>query len=67
MEGKLSLPANWGELSALEKTMWFVDNFGTDEDDEDGYLMYNVEAMAEDVLEEFIKTIRKSSDGFIMD
>ena len=71
MEGKLSLPVNWEELSLLEKTMWFIDNFGTDEDDEEGFLIYNTEAMAEDVIKEYNKVIvsdrENRKNGIILD
>lgn len=56
MEEKV-LPVNWEEMSDVEKTMWFIDNFGTDEDDEYGYLIYDTDSMTEEVLEEFNKLI----------
>lgn len=70
MEGK-KLPKNWAKMSTVEKTVWLMDNYGTDEDDDEGWLIYDTESMPEDVLKAYEEVIvsRKESrkNGIIFD
>lgn len=56
------LPSDWNERIHIARVCWFVENYGTDEDDENGHLIYDVESMPEDVLEAYKETIEQPKE-----
>lgn len=65
------LPDNWEQMMHRQRVCWFIDNFGTDEDDEDGYMIYDTGSMSEEVLEAYKETIEykkeMSKKGIMID
>ena len=53
MEEKKGLPVNWNAMFEYERLKWIMDEFGTDQDDENGYMIYDTEKMSDDVLEAY--------------
>lgn len=56
------LPDNWKQMMHRQRVCWFIDNFGTDEDDEDGYMIYDTGSMSEEVLEAYKETIEHKKE-----
>ena len=73
MEGKkiTKLPDNWEDMIFVARVCWFIDHFGTDEDDENGQLIYDTDSMTEEILEAYENTIEYSREmrkkGFLID
>ena len=69
MEAK-KLPISWATMEPVEKEVWFVENYSTGEDDENGCPLYDTEAMPNDVLEAYKEVVEGKKEamasGFIL-
>lgn len=68
---KIKLPKNWNKMAHRNRVCWFIENFGTCEYDEEGYLIYDTENMSEEVLKAYKDTIEykkeMSKKGIMID
>ena len=56
----LRLPEDWSEMLHDQKVCWLIENFGTDEDDEEGNLKFDTEAMTEEIQKAYREVIGKT-------
>ena len=49
MTEKKRLPEEWAEMSFDRQMMWMMDNYGLDEDDEHGQMLFDTASMDEEV------------------
>ncbi|MBR0137018.1 MAG: hypothetical protein IJM15_01235 [Erysipelotrichaceae bacterium] len=67
---EIRLPEGWDEMLHDQKVCWFIENYGTDEDDEEGNLIFDTEVMSEEVHEAYeeviVKTRKAKKKGMIL-
>ena len=67
----MTLPENWSDMLHSEQLRWFSENFGTEESDEFGRAIYDVDNMSDEIYESYVNVVERKleleKEGFLID